>query len=309
MAVDLTWSSPTAAQSSSGLALVTGDILTQTSWQATVSNIYLLSQLAQGPGQLQYVSATSIRFRSVNGSVIRIAGALYNLTADIASANTNIYIDGASGSSLGASTLYYVYLFLVGSALTIDFSTTAYAIDSTTGNYGTYIKTGVASRTLIGMIRTNSSSQFVDSATQRFVLSWFNKRPLQGTNEFSAARTTTSTTATEINSEIRVEYLTWASEASWHCVRAQVSNDTNASQVAFGVGIDSTTSLTNKAIFMTSPTGGQAYGGSVAFWTTLSEGYHYTTLLGLVDGNTGTFADSAGPNSQGNSRVEVGIWG
>lgn len=42
MAVDMTWSSLTAAQGAGGLALVTGDTLTQTSWQKAMSNIYRL---------------------------------------------------------------------------------------------------------------------------------------------------------------------------------------------------------------------------------------------------------------------------
>ena len=294
MAVDLTWSSPTAAQGSSGLALVTGDTLTQTSWQATISNIYLLSQLAQGPGQLQYVSATSIRFRAVNGSVIRIAGTLYNLTADITAANTNIYIDGSSGSSLGASTLYYVYLFSNSGTLTVDFSATAYAIDSTTGNYGTYIKTGVASRTLIGMIRTNASSQFVDGATQRFVRSWFNDPGIQVLNNFTTDRATTSTTFAELSTEIRCEFLAWTGEI----VRVNFSGQMESAGAGVGiisVGFDGTT-----AEDVENATGAVAYNGTSfsLFKGGLAEGYHYATVLALqTSGNTTqvhTNANSAG---------------
>ena len=224
MAVDLSWSDPTAAQASAGLALVTGDTLTQTSWQKTVSNLYVLGGGNQEAGRLIYSSATAIIFRAVNGAWVRIAGLLYNLTADITATNTSASIDGTTGQTLATSTLYYVYLYLNGSTVTIDFSTTAYAISTTTGNYGTYIKSGANTRTLIGMIRTNASSQFVDSITQRFVRSWFNDRGADGSVIRTAGNvSTTSTSLVDLTGAL-IEVLTWSGESidigfgsdSWH---------------------------------------------------------------------------------------------
>lgn len=312
MAVDLTWSSPTAAQTDGGLALVTGDTLTQTSWQKTASNIYLLSQLAQGPGQLQYVSATQIRFRAVNGSVIRISGALYNLTADITAANTNIYIDGASGSSLGSSMLYYVYLFNNSGTLTIDFSTTAYAIDSTSGNYGTYIKTGIASRTLIGMIRTNGSSQFVDSLTQRFVVSWFNRRLRPLRNTFTATRTSTSATAAEVNSEIRIEGLVWDGEPMFASGMSVMSEGAGGNNLYAGIGFNGAT-VDGQMSRHNSGAAGRLNTVPLParMKTGLTEGYNYATLITHSDGGgeTMSFYYNSGPQSVAGCILEGGVWG
>ena len=294
MAVDLSWSDPTAAQGSAGLALVTGDTLTQTSWQKTVSNIYVLGGGNQEAGMLQYVSATQVRFRAVNGAWVRIAGLLYNLTADITATNTNASIDGTAGSTLANSTLYYVYLFISGSTVTIDFSTTAYAISSTSGNYGTYIKSGANTRTLIGMIRTNGSGEFVDSATQRFVRSWFNDPGIAGTSSLSANRTTTETSYAEINSEIRVEFLAWTGEVVTISATGTMENSTAGQSVNASIGIDDTTAEDMFNRFNNGATGGTpgSFGGTINK-TGLTEGYHYATLLGYVNANTGTFYGNA----------------
>ncbi|WP_233358245.1 hypothetical protein, partial [Vibrio cholerae] len=67
-------------------------------------------------------------------------------------------------------------------------------------------------RTLIGMIRTNGSSQFVNSSTQRFVRSWFNDPGVGCIGAFSANRSTSSTSYIEVNTEIRNEFLLWSGE-------------------------------------------------------------------------------------------------
>ena len=129
-------------------------------------------------GRLAYVSATGINFAPRNGNFVMIAGSLYQIpSAGVSAANTSVYVNGVSGQNLAASTLYYVYLFNNAGTLTVDFSTTAHATDTATG---VEIKSGDNTRTLIGMIYTNLSSQFSDSAALRQVASWFNRRARAG---------------------------------------------------------------------------------------------------------------------------------
>jgi hypothetical protein len=67
---------------------------------------------------------------------------------------------GVTNSGLAASTRYYVYLYDNNGAVTIELSTTAFAVDTAT-NY--LVKTGDTTRTYCGSTITDGSSQFVTS--------------------------------------------------------------------------------------------------------------------------------------------------
>jgi hypothetical protein len=123
-------------------------------------------------GRLSFVSATQIAFTPFNGNSVKIAGLVYPVpSAGVSAANANVYVNGTSGQNLAASAFYYVYLFSNSGTLTIDFSTTSYAGDTASGNVGVQIESGNDSRTLIGWIYTNASSQFQPQK----VNSWFNQ--------------------------------------------------------------------------------------------------------------------------------------
>jgi len=77
----------------------------------------------------------------------------------------------ASNGGLSASTLYYVYAADSSGSTALEFSTTAPTTDTT---FGVRIKTGDATRTLVGRVVTTSASQFVnDVGTALGVVSWF----------------------------------------------------------------------------------------------------------------------------------------
>ena len=239
-------------------------------------------------GRLTYVSATAIKFAPFNGDQIKINGDIYRIpSAGIAGvANTSVFVNGTGAQNLGASTLYYVYAFINSGVVTADFSTTAHSTSTTEGNVGTEIKTGDNTRTLVGMVRTNGSSQFVDSAAQRFVLSWFNRQTRGGYAAFTADRTTTSTTFVEINTEIRNEFLTWSGEAVIADISGTGNNSTTNRFIFTGISFDGGT-----PDFMAGSQASTAgLNNSVACGGTkngLSEGYHYATLFGSV-ANPGT---------------------
>jgi hypothetical protein len=168
-----------------------------------------VAEVNQQCGRLSYVSATQIKFAPYNGGNVKIAGTLYQIpSAAITAANSSVYVNGTAAQNLAASTLYYVYLFNNSGTLTVDFCTTGHATDTTTGNVGVEIKSGDNSRTLVGMVRTNGSSQFEDDANGRLVASWFN-RQAKSVNGNVSNQTTTSTTAVTLASGF-CPFLAWA---------------------------------------------------------------------------------------------------
>lgn len=176
-------------------------------------------------GYFYYGSATQVIFSPTNGDTIKIAGVVYQIPAvSITAANTSVFVNGVAGQNLAASTLYYVYLFNNGGTLTIDFSTTAPAIGTIAGNVGTQIKNGDNTRSLIGMVFTNGSSQFVLENT----ISWYNQKLRQ------VAATATATTGTVAS----VEFVTWSDEAIMFGLNAEASNGTATGLLSVRLSLD-----------------------------------------------------------------------
>jgi hypothetical protein len=243
-------------------------------------------------GRLSYVSATSIAFKPYKGDQLKINGALVSMpAAGIAGgANTGVFVNGTSGQNLAASTTYLVYAFINSGTVTMDFRTdgNGHLPSDTSGNVGVEVRVSSGTtkddtRSLIGIVRTNGSSQFVDSATQRFVRSWFNSVPVSLGNNFTAARTTSSVQPTfvEVNTEIRCEFVVFASDLVAATVTAVVGNSTSEySYVA--IGWDGAADANRASAFLGSN------GGTVSATQskTFSEGYHYVTLMGAASGSS-----------------------
>jgi hypothetical protein len=230
-------------------------------------------------------SGSNLLLSPVGGNVLIINGA----PEVIPSAGVTL-----APTALSSNTTYFIYAYMNSGTLTLEASTTGHATDTTTG---VEIKSGDATRTLVGMARIIAGPAWADTAAQRFVLSYFNRRTLQGRSAFTANRATTSSSYAEINSEIRSEFLTWADEAVdiTACGGLGISS---AQVFATSIGIDDATAedtyCTGQA-FTASATCGFAN----TLQTTLSEGYHYATLLGQIGGGaTATFhGGSAGGRS------------
>ena len=169
---------------------------------------------------------------------------------------------------------------------TLDLSDTGYGCDQ---QIGFPVKTSQTAYALVGLVRTNSAGEFVDSATQRWVLSYHRRRGIQGVSAFSTGRTTTSTSYIEPDPEIRVEFLIWADEV----VRVAVTGSANNSGAAgtmTSIGFDAgnvAEDVYTCARFATASVTGPI--GLTLFKTGLSEGAHYATLLGKVESGTGTW--------------------
>ena len=202
-------------------------------------------------------------------------------------------------TSLSANTTYFIYATASGGVINaLEASATGHSTDTASGNKGVEIKTGDSTRTLVGMARTNGSTAWVDSATQRYVLSWFNRRLTGTTNIFTANRTsTTGSTWTEINSEIRNELLVWANEAVWAGAAGAAALNLGTDGVWLGIGFDSATPEDGNNAFQ--GTGAVGPVGMSISKSGLSEGYHYVTLTAKqTTGSSGLLISSGSANQR-----------
>ncbi|OJW26185.1 MAG: hypothetical protein BGO49_00300 [Planctomycetales bacterium 71-10] len=177
------------------------------------------------------------------------------------------------------STLYYIYLPKAGP---IEKSTTGYVIDSS----GIAVKSGDASRVLVGMARSTSSGAWADSATQRFVLSHFNRRPLHLFVGIAANRSTGSTSIVEVglSASERIEFLTWADMPAILSMSGRIANSTANYAARIALWLDG--AVPNKGEFTQSrTTAGDISHAQISMCPfLLSEGYHYCGFGGGVNG-------------------------
>ena len=191
-----------------------------------------------------------------------------------------------SSSGLTPGTLYYIYAFMSSGTMMLEPHETGHSTDTASG---IEIKTGDATRTLVGMVRPVTGPAFADTASRRYVRSWYNRKPLSLRNKFTAARSTTSLTWAEVNTEIRCEFLVWGDENADLGLHSSIfvstaGNRQGTALTIDGVAIDA--SWTIEAI----PNGTGAYPLAIRrVESGLSEGYHYATLAGIVSSGTGNW--------------------
>lgn len=234
-----------------------------------------------GRCRLSAESSTSLILLPFDGNTIVINGQV----GKIPSAGITLSNSGASNS-----TLYYVYAYLSSGAPTLERSTTGHSTDTTTG---VEIKTGDASRTLVGMARTTSGGVWSAGPRLQYVLSYFNRREVVSTGYLDSTIGLASTSYVEIpfSSNIRCEWLTWADEPVKFQVNGSVTNSgTGATQTSIGVDGATPEDVYN----LTAGTAGGAYFPvGITHANTFSEGYHYSTVLGKAASGTGSWAVSS----------------
>lgn len=192
-----------------------------------------------------------------------------------------------ANTGLTAATLYYIYGFESSGALALEASATGHVTDS---DFGVEVKSGDATRTLLGMayMGAGSPGTFIDSETRRLLANWFSRRlrDLHGT--YSADRSFNGTGAfADINSEISLEYLSWADEAVLMAAAGSVSNSSGGQASHMGFGLDST-SVATADVGHTISNGNQRQAWSLVITKAQSEGRHLLSLLGRVSGGTAT---------------------
>ena len=244
-------------------------------------------------GRFQFISNTQVQFVPYNGDLVRINGIVYSIPGSgITATNTSCFINGTGGSSLAASTTYYVYLFNNSGTLTIDFSATGSARDTTTGNVGTQIKSGDSTRSLIGMVYTTTGGGFASSQTAQTVVSWFNRRSLS-LNTGLGNNNTSSVNAVYVlmNTTNILLGCFWGEEQCLGEIMGQAYTSTSGCIGSVSLTFDGTASNTigNQYVFITSSTqlGNCSYG--VTFG--IAEGAHsfYIAGYGSLNATASTF--------------------
>lgn len=220
----------------------------------------------QGGARIQFNSTTQIQLnvgqiplKLANGWITR------TVTAAVTIANTG----------LAANTTFFVYAFDSAGVTTLEISATGHVTDAT---FGVEVKSGDATRTLVGMIRTGAGAPGVFQASP-LTISWFNRKLTTQSAFFTANRSTGSQTFVELNAEIENNFVTWADSdvlitASGGCAVGVGGTG------SITIGIDSTTvaqEASNQiSTLTTSPLG-------LSLGIRLAEGFHFSTILALND--------------------------
>lgn len=215
-----------------GLAF-SGGVLSASLGKGLVADTDGALTLSLGLGQcrLDYVGTTSIKLSRFNGKYILINGVLEEIpSAGVTLANTG----------LTASTLRYIYAYMSSGTMTLEASATAYATAST---YGHPIKSGDATRTLVGMVYMDAGTPgtFADTATQRWVISYWNRKAATVTITKGSSTAIAFTPFGEITTSLRTSFLHWGDEPIAVQSQAVASHGTaNVAmyyRVAFGVAV------------------------------------------------------------------------
>jgi hypothetical protein len=233
-------------------------------------------------GRLLYSNATTLTFKPYNGDLIKINGSVYRIPyAGIAGlANTGAFVNGTASQNLSANTLYYVYAFNNAGTLTADFSTTGHQISGSAGNVGVESRNGDDTRALIGMVYTNSSSQFSDALTA----TWFNRRQ----RSFVSASSSPGSPggyflevgggSSLASPGLRVYFLVWLDENSVSVGATADITVTANSNVGVQVAVDGTQVSSGNIPLFTN--GNNNMGVSYGIAAGLAEGLHYAVLFG-----------------------------
>lgn len=198
-----------------------------------------------------------------------------------------------AATGLSPGTTYYIYATQSGGVVnTLEASATGHTTDTSSGNKGVEIKIGDNSRSLVGMARIIAGPAWVDTSPQRFVRSWFNDGGIVAANNFTANQTTVATSAGELSSATRAEFLLWSGEVVEASITATGSNSAaggrNNLGIAFNAGVlepvgvmNNLTNLDVAALSLRVAKAG------------LSEGFNDARILGWVLSGTGTYYGDA----------------
>ena len=225
-------------------------------------------------GRFSLSSATQCQFLPFMGSQIKVNGIVYSIPSNgVAFPNTSVNVGGTTGANLGPNTLYYAGLNVIGGVLTPYYGT-SHTTSSTVGNVGTEIVDNNDAVSLVGIVRTNASSQFVDAAAQRFVRSWFNRQrtSVQGASQNVTGFSSSGATGPYWTS---AAFVCFADDA----VVASVPgfNDANSPDALYAwVNIDGSNQGQACYTFPQGPSQWQSFTPIVTLH--VADGYHYASL-------------------------------
>jgi hypothetical protein len=244
-----------------------------------LANLKAALPAAHGQCRLSVSSTTTLLLSPYNGNSVIVNGIPLQLpTAGVT----------YTASGLSASTKYYVYLGGTTATPALSLSTTGYV----TASNGVVVMNGDATKTLVGMVYTTASTQFVDAIATRFCLNWFNRRKIVATNAIAGPFSFTNTASAELTSSARTQFLAWSDDvpiATWSSYGTETSGTPSATTLNFQLYMDGSTPYGPGNGVVLQPSWNQIVTQTGALGG-LSEGYHYSTLLTNVGTNGGTLA-------------------
>lgn len=218
-------------------------------------------------------------------------------------ANRSIPSGGVSLAATGLTvgTTYYIYASWSGSAVVLEASTTGHSTDTSTG---VEIKTGDATRTLVGMARTVTGPAWKDDYDQRFVLSWYNRQARVARKQLTGAVTLTA--GPSGIDALKTEFICWSNSVPSAAMTGGCQVGTGATY-AFRLGLNGsdipnwlwTACLTSSEAVV--PIALTELAPSIA------EGYNFITLA--YTRGTGSTTGVVTGTFNGNTNVQVQIQG
>lgn len=240
-----------------------------------LANLKASMPMAHGQCRLSVSSATTLLLSPYNGNSVIVNG----IPLVLPSAGVTY-----TASGLSASTKYYVYLGGTTASPSLSLSTTGYV----TGTNGVTVMSGDATKTLVGMIYTTASTQFVDAAATRYCLNWFNRRKITGV-VFANPNYTFSNTAglAEINTSLRVFFLSWADDAPVISQAGSFQLSATGTIVS-QCSVDTVANGYSPSQGLTLPSSYNGPFSSIGGIGSLSEGQHFTICCAYVNAGTAT---------------------
>lgn len=217
-------------------------------------------------------SGTSLKLAPANGNLLTING----VPQVVPSAGITLAPPATNNTS------YYIYAYMNSGTMTLEASTTANVTDSTTGME---VKSGDATRTLVGLARTVSSA-WVDTDALRYVRSWFNELPVRLYAILGSNTNFGNSTFTKISANLDCIVLAFEGERILASITGTMWGSGSAVTSSIGIGID--TSSAPQASGEETPTAAShsMAVSAVAVSDVLSVGIHTITGCGRTAGTS-----------------------
>jgi len=248
------------------------------------TSLGVLSSTDQAFGQCRLsLSGGNLLLSRFDGKLLTISGQ----PETVPSAGVSL-----SPSGLTPSTLYYIYAYMNSGTMTLEASATGHSTDSTTG---VEIKTGDATRSLVGMVYVGTGPAFNDSALKRHVVSWHNRGDVLSQGVLLTAVSIGPTTYTQVNSTaLQQSLLLWTGQAVEVALTGAVAHDV-AGVISTAATLD-TNLVDLGAVLSVSTTNSPLGIGSTRSFDVGYEGLATFDLVGKVSSGTGSWLGSSSPD-------------
>lgn len=267
--------------------------------QGITGTLIINSPLEQGlfQGRLRSNTSTSALLVPYNGRYVEVAEVLVDIGSNITINNSDNRIDSTgadAGAAMTTSTLYYIYISN-HKATYAPSSLRASTVAPTLWNGSYYLGTtgNAVNWRFVGWIRTDGSSQFVDSDSSRHIVSYYNRRkarlficPAYSNGNTVTTHTTNSTSWANANAGTghQVSYISNGEDAVSFKLSARMLNS-GANATYIGIQDNATAG----AVVAGAANGTTREMSTLTFTITKSVGYYTAEIVVAVGGGTGTY--------------------